>query len=130
MQRVRGFTLIEMMIVVAIVGILASIAISNFLSFQTRSKITEARGNLRAIATAENAYFTELGVYYAAAPTPPGAPSGAKQQWVGGGVVDYQVIGYQPEGAMFFQYTVDIDPTRAAFTAAMVAAQAKTVSAR
>src|SRR5512145_2117032 len=55
----KGFTLIELMIVVAIIGILAAIAIPNFMRFQARSRTTEARTNLGAIYTAQISFFGE-----------------------------------------------------------------------
>jgi len=55
----KGFTLIELMIVVAIVGILAAIAIPNFLKFQAKSKQSEAKASLGAIYTGQIAYFGE-----------------------------------------------------------------------
>jgi type IV pilus assembly protein PilA len=53
----KGFTLIELMIVVAIIGILAAIAIPNFLRFQAKSKQSEAKTNLGGIFTAETAFY-------------------------------------------------------------------------
>jgi type IV pilus assembly protein PilA len=62
-MRARGFTLIELMIVVAIIGILAAIAIPNFIKFQARSKQSEAKSNLKAIFTAEKSYYQEHDKY-------------------------------------------------------------------
>jgi type IV pilus assembly protein PilA len=58
-----GFTLIELMIVVAIIGILAAIAIPNFLAYQARSRQAEARTNLGAVFVSEVAYFGENNLY-------------------------------------------------------------------
>lgn len=59
----KGFTLIELMIVVAIIGILAAIAIPNFLRYQAKSRQSEARTNLGAIFVAETSYFGEQSRY-------------------------------------------------------------------
>jgi type IV pilus assembly protein PilA len=55
----RGFTLIELMIVVAIIGILAAIAIPNFMKFQARARQSEAKANLKAIFTTSKSWFAE-----------------------------------------------------------------------
>lgn len=65
MRNRKGFTLIELMIVVAIIGILAAIAIPNFLKFQAKSKQSEAKTNLKAIYTAETGYYGENNTYNA-----------------------------------------------------------------
>ena len=59
MRNEKGFTLIELMIVVAIIGILAAIAIPSFLAMQQRSKRSELPSNLKAIRTTEKAYQAE-----------------------------------------------------------------------
>lgn len=62
-KKTKGFTLIELMIVVAIIGILAAIAIPNFLRYQAKSKQSEAKANLGAIFTSETSYNAERDVY-------------------------------------------------------------------
>ncbi len=57
----RGFTLIELMIVVAIIGILAAIAIPNFMKFQARARQSEAKANLKAVFTSIKSASAERG---------------------------------------------------------------------
>jgi type IV pilus assembly protein PilA len=61
MQRLlknrRGFTLIELMIVVAIIGVLAAIAIPAFINYVRRSKTSEAGSNLKSLFTGAQAYY-------------------------------------------------------------------------
>ena len=80
-RKQEGFTLIELMIVVAIIGILAAIAIPNFLQYQMKSRQSEAKTNLGAIKTSEVSWQGERGCFLVVAAAPATAPvAGTKTQ--------------------------------------------------
>lgn len=58
-----GFTLIELMVVVAIVAVLTMLAVPTFTTFIAKAKRTEAYTNLHALYAAEKAYWAEHGTY-------------------------------------------------------------------
>jgi len=59
----KAFTLIELLIVVAIIAILAAIAVPNFIEAQVRSKASRAKADMRSIATAMEAYRIDANNY-------------------------------------------------------------------
>jgi type IV pilus assembly protein PilA len=63
MKDQKGFTLIELMIVIAIIGILAAIAIPQFNAYRKRSYNSSAVADLRNAATAQEAYFVDESTY-------------------------------------------------------------------
>ncbi len=75
-KKQNGFSLIELMIVVAVVAILAAIAYPSYQSEIRKSHRTDAEGALMGLANAMERYFTENGRYVDASNNPPSLGSG------------------------------------------------------
>lgn len=113
MKSQRGFTLLEMMVVVAIIAILAAILIPNFTRARAQAMTSACMGNIKMIATALELYYTDNQAYPAASnkpvqtlglsgylnqtPVDPAAPNGASYTVStsnaagNGGVAGYQI---------------------------------------
>ena len=130
LKKQGGFTLIELMIVVAIIGILAAIAIPNFLQYQMKSRQSEAKTNLQAIKTSEISFQAERGCYVGvtAELTQPAPVAGTKYvpyTWMAGtaatlpaplwcaavggsfGPATFNDIGFKATGNVNYYYAVD-----------------------
>ena len=104
----KGFTLVELMIVVAIIGILAAIAIPNFLQFRLKAKTSEAKSNLGAIRSTEVAYFAEWNTWVgnqAYTPLADRTGNDSKISWDDG--TRFSILGFAPEGNVFFSYNME-----------------------
>ena len=105
-QSKKGFTLIELMIVVAIIGILAAIAIPNFLRFQLKAKSSEGKVNIAAVRTTETGYHAEIGTYVSAALQPTTLPQTVKMSF-DATASGFDTLGWAPEGLVYFSYGID-----------------------
>lgn len=76
----KGFSLVELMVVVAIIGILAAVAVPQFSKFQAKSRQSEAKASLAALYTAEKGFNAEYAGYGTA----------------------FQAIGYSPAGDVLY----------------------------
>ena len=104
-KKQLGFTLIELMIVIAIIGILAAIAIPNFQNYQLKSKSGEAKFILGSIKTTSEAYRSEYDTYVACSANPATIPGVSKLPWINGNG-DFDSIGFSPLGKVYYSYSV------------------------
>jgi prepilin-type N-terminal cleavage/methylation domain-containing protein len=71
-RSARGFTLIELLVVVIIIGILAAIALPNFIGAQDKAREASVKANMRTAQIAAESYATDAGGTYPLTPTDPG----------------------------------------------------------
>lgn len=112
MRQNKGFSLVELMIVVAIIGILAAIAIPNFVAMQLKAKRAEVPSNVDGIKTAELAYDAAFDGYVEA-PDYPGVATLSKQQqpWIELSATGFNTIGWKPDGDVRGTYQVETNGT-------------------
>lgn len=87
-----GFTLIELLIVVVIIGVLAAIAIPKFANTKEKAYLATMKGDLRNLATSQEAYFYDHAVYYS------GSIPGAGFLFRPSRGVDVQLANVDPQG--------------------------------
>ena len=107
-RRRQGFTLVEMIIVVAILGILATIAVPNFIRMQTRSRTSEATTNLALLRDAQFSHYADAGNFLKTGSAPAGVPGMRRRPWVGANALEFrELLGFRPDGDVYFQYGVN-----------------------
>jgi type IV pilus assembly protein PilA len=109
----KGFTLIELMIVVAIIGILAAIAIPNFLRYQLRAKFSELKTNVEAIVKSEESLRQSERVLCAGAASsqfvaftqiPVAAPTAARTVWAPADLQNASGLDWVVQGGTYGVY--------------------------
>ena len=107
-----GFTIIELMIVVAIIGIVSLIAVPNFMQYQAKSRRSEAYANIAGIVRAQKSYQAEIDGFYEALPQMPdwdlyGGLGTGKMPWDGASEAVFSELGWTPEGRVFYGYGIN-----------------------
>ncbi len=132
----KGFTLIELMIVVAILGILASVAIPAFVNYINRSKTSEISTMFKSMVEGEISYVqrprisaagVELERCWAAVDTtakqfPAGAPGSTKAAWGINQPWAFNAIGFSAASSVLYRYSLETAPLAAAFSGNTLAA--------
>ena len=124
-MREKGFTLIELMVVVVILGILAAVAIPFYNNYIFRSRTAEATVNINGIRTLEESWFAENNTYCTnnggidcnpsaagaqtcCAAAPAGAPGKQTRNWLPAAVADWALLGFAPTGSStYYTYSVN-----------------------
>ncbi|MBW2268204.1 MAG: prepilin-type N-terminal cleavage/methylation domain-containing protein [Deltaproteobacteria bacterium] len=108
----EGFTLVELMIVVALIGVLAMIAIPGFMGYQARARRAESFSNLAAMSVLQKGLVATRGTYFdsgnAFPDTDPYGGLGAdKMVWDADSQAAFGELGWEPEGDIHYAYQVN-----------------------
>jgi type IV pilus assembly protein PilA len=111
MRQNKGFSLVELMIVVAIIGILAAIAIPNFVAMQLKAKRSEVPGNIDGVKTAEQAFDAAYDGFIdcAVQPRSDGALDKSLANWTTD--PNWTSLGWKPDGMVRGNYNVTVSST-------------------
>jgi type IV pilus assembly protein PilE len=100
----KGFTLVELMITIAIIGILAMIAIPGYVGQQKRATRAEAFSNLQNLRLLEEQYFADRGCYYMEGAT----PVCTNKTLTGVAAIQAFLSGFKPGAESSLNYTYKI----------------------
>jgi type IV pilus assembly protein PilA len=110
-----GFTILELMITLAVVGLLSAIALPVFRIYQLRSKSAEAKTNLGSLRVLEESYFSVHDEFLTAAPAPPVVPGAVAVTFIPNAA--FTTLGFSPEGRVYFSYGVTAAADGSGYTA-------------
>ena len=106
-RKRKGFSLVELMVVVAIIAILAAIAVPQYKKYQLKAKTSEARVNLSAIRSVEESYSAEHGYYVLTNWAPASVPQTAPKKFEEGGTnKGFNALEFAPAGKVYYSYAV------------------------
>ena len=113
-QRASAFTILELMVVLAISGVLAAIAIPVFHTYQMRSKTSEVASNLAALRVLEESYASAHDRFLAAPAEPPVIPGSTSTVFTPN--AEFTALGFHPEGRVYFSYGVAVTADGTGYT--------------
>lgn len=115
MKEKRAFTLLELMVVIAVVAILAAISLPLYRNYQLKTRFSEGYTNINGIEKAEKGFFAKFSIYVPAPQAPSEPPSPEKKPWPGNWRAcntdpeksqSWCLLGWVPEGNVYFVYEI------------------------